>query len=191
MRKHIDVADYFSFLNVFFGFMAIIMQDPKYIFLAAIMDGFDGYLARKGYSGKYGRFVDSLADFASFGVAAAFFFPVFSLAYLLAGMYRLARFTAEEHEDFIGFPITSSALLVISVRIVAGETVAGVLSIVIAFLMVSNVEYAKIKNPRLLSVMALALIGAVFRVEFVYAVLALNVLYMISPPFRKSLGKYF
>ncbi len=191
MRKHIDVADYFSFFNVFFGFMAIVMQDPRYIFLAAIMDGFDGYLARKGYSGKYGKFVDSLADFASFGVATAFFFPGLSLAYLLAGMYRLARFTAEEYEDFVGFPITSSALLVISFRIVAGELAAGILSIVLAFLMVSNMEYAKIRNPYLLSVIALALIGAVFRIEFVYAVLILNVLYLISPPFKKSLSKYF
>ena len=95
MRKHIDIADYFSFLNVLSGFLAIVFSDPRYLFIAAIMDGFDGYLARKGYSGRYGKFVDSLADFASFGVATAFFFPTLSLAYLLAGMYRLARFTAE------------------------------------------------------------------------------------------------
>lgn len=191
MRKHIDVADYFSFFNVLFGFSAIITGDPRYLFLAAIMDGFDGYLARKGYSGRYGKFVDSLADFASFGVATAFFFPTFSLAYLLAGMYRLARFTAEQHENFVGFPITSSSLLVISVRILFSQLVAGVISIAIALLMISEIEYKKIRNPVLLLVTAVCLIGAIFRVEFVYAVLLLNVLYLISPPFAGKLGKYF
>ncbi len=191
MRKHIDFADYFSFLNVFFGFMAIINHDPRYLFAAAIMDGFDGYLARRGYSGRYGKFVDSLADFASFGVATAFFFPIFSLAYLFAGMYRLARFTAEDHENFVGYPITSSALLVISLRIIFGETVAGIASVAIAFMMVSDLKYAKIKNPYLLLITAVVLLGSIFRVEFVYAVLILNILYLLSPPLNIKLGKYF
>ncbi len=191
MRKHIDIADYFSFLNVLSGFLAIVFIDPRYLFIAAIMDGFDGYLARKGYSGRYGKFVDSLADFASFGVATAFFFPTLSLAYLLAGMYRLARFTAEEHENFLGFPITSSSLLVISVRVLYGELLAGAVSIAIALLMVSEVEYRKIRNPILLLITALCLVGAIFRIEFVYAVLILNLLYLVSPPFAGKLGKYF
>lgn len=191
MRKHIDIADYFSFLNVLSGFLAIVFSDPRYLFIAAIMDGFDGYLARKGYSGRYGKFVDSLADFASFGVATAFFFPTLSLAYLLAGMYRLARFTAEEHENFLGFPITSSSLLVISVRVLYGELLAGAVSIAIALLMVSEVEYRKIRNPILLLITALCLVGAIFRIEFVYAVLILNLLYLVSPPFAGKLGKYF
>ncbi|WP_457591123.1 CDP-alcohol phosphatidyltransferase family protein [Geoglobus sp.] len=191
MRKHIDIADYFSFLNVLSGFLAIVFSDPRYLFIAAIMDGFDGYLARKGYSGRYGKFVDSLADFASFGVATAFFFPTLSLAYLLAGMYRLARFTAEEHENFLGFPITSSSLLVISIRVLYGELLAGAVSIAIALLMVSEVEYRKIRNPILLLITALCLVGAIFRIEFVYAVLILNLLYLVSPPFAGKLGKYF
>ncbi|WP_456368832.1 CDP-alcohol phosphatidyltransferase family protein [Geoglobus sp.] len=191
MKKHIDVADYFSFLNLLFGFMAIVMRDPRYLFLAALMDGFDGYLARRGYSGRYGKYVDSLADFASFGVATAFFFPTLSLAYLLAGMYRLARFTAEHHENFIGFPITSASLLVISVRILTDEIVAGVVSVIMAFLMISNIEYRKLRNPALLLVFAACLVGGLFRVEFVYAILLLSTLYLLSPPFSRKLGKYF
>ncbi len=191
MRKHIDIADYFSFLNVFFGFIAIVMRNPKFIFISALMDGFDGYLARKGYSGKYGKYVDSLADFVSFGIATAFFFPSYSLAYIFAGMYRLARFTAEESENFIGFPITSSALLVISLMMIFDNTIAGFISVAIAFLMISNIEYDKIRNPYLLVLTAISLLGAYFMVEFVYVVLILNILYLISPPFRKKLGKYF
>ncbi|WP_456478044.1 CDP-alcohol phosphatidyltransferase family protein [Geoglobus ahangari] len=191
MKKHIDVADYFSFFNVLFGFMAIVMRDPRYLFLAALMDGFDGYLARKGYSGRYGKYVDSLADFASFGVATAFFFPTFSLAYLLAGMYRLARFTAEHHENFVGFPITSASLLVISTRILAGDLIAGIVSVAIAFFMISDIEYRKLRNPVLLLIFAACLMGGLFRIEFVYAILLLSTLYLLSPPFSRKLGKYF
>lgn len=191
MKKHIDVADYFSFFNVLFGFMAIVMRDPRYLFLAALMDGFDGYLARKGYSGRYGKYVDSLADFTSFGVATAFFFPTFSFAYLLAGMYRLARFTAEHHENFVGFPITSASLLVISTRIIAGDLIAGVVSVVLAFFMISDIEYRKLRNPALLLVFAACLVGGLFRVEFVFAILLMTTLYLISPPFSGKLGKYF
>ncbi len=191
MKRHIDVADYFSFFNVIFGFLAIIMRDPRFIFIAAIMDGFDGYLARKGYSGRYGKFTDSLADFASFGVATAYFFPALALPYLLAGMYRLARFSAEEHRNFIGFPITSSALIAISVEVIFNSYTAGILSIGLAFLMVSNVQYPKIRNPYLLLPAAVILAGTVFRKEFIYGVLVLNILYLISPLFRKKLGKYF
>ncbi len=191
MKRHIDIADYFSFFNVISGFLAIVMRDPRFIFIAAIMDGFDGYLARKGYSGRYGKFTDSLADFASFGIASAYFFPTLALPYLLAGMYRLARFSAEEHRDFVGFPITSSALMVISIEIIFNSYTAGIVSIALAFLMVSNVRYPKIRNPYLLLPAAIILAGTLFKKEFTYGVLILNILYLASPLFGKKLGKYF
>ena len=72
-----------------------------------------------------------------------------------------------------------------------GELLAGAVSIAIALLMVSEVEYRKIRNPILLLITALCLVGAIFRIEFVYAVLILNLLYLVSPPFAGKLGKYF
>lgn len=191
MKRHLDIADYFSFLNVLAGFTAIILSDVRFIFVAGIMDGLDGFLARKGYSGKYGKYADSLADFVSFGVATAFFIPVYSLPYLLAGMYRLARFTAEDFEDFIGYPITSSSLAVTSALILFGKEVAGILSIILAFFMISNIIYRKIRNPILLGITAISIFSAIFTIEGCYAVLILTLLYLASPPFSGKLSKYF
>ncbi len=191
MKKHLDFADYFSFLNVLFGFLAIWLRDPRYIFMSMIMDGLDGYFARKGYSGKYGKFVDSLADFASFGMATSIFFPMLSLPYLLAGMYRLARFTAEEQRNFIGFPISSASLISISLLILFGEKIAGFSSIILAFLMISKIEYPKIKNPYILGFASIFIIASFFNSNFVYAVLILNALYLTTPLLSGRLGKYF
>ncbi|AIY89997.1 CDP-alcohol phosphatidyltransferase family protein [Geoglobus acetivorans] len=191
MKRHLDFADYFSFSNVVAGFLAIILNDMRFIFIAALMDGFDGYFARKGYSGKYGKFVDSLADFVSFGLATAFFIPYFSLPYLLAGMYRLARFTAEDTEDFTGFPITSSSLAVITSAIIFGEFTAGFFSIILSFFMISNIIYKKVRNTALLSMTAIILVLSVFYTPAVYVLFVLNLLYLISPPFYDKMGKYF
>lgn len=189
--RNVDLADYFSFFNVLFGFFAIIFNDPRYIFASALMDGIDGYLARKGYFGKYGRYMDSLADFTSFGVATSFFIPLYSLAYLFAGMFRLARFTAEKNEDFVGFPITSSSLLVISLLIISGKLYAGILSIILAFFMISEISYKKVKNELILLFSAVTIGGAIFVEGFVYIVFVINFIYLISPLFGEKLSKYF
>ncbi len=189
--RNVDLADYFSFFNVLFGFLAIIFKDPRFIFVAALMDGFDGYLARKGFSGKYGKYMDSLADFASFGVATAFFFPTFSLAYLLAGMFRLARFTAEKTENFVGFPITSSSLLLVSTFFIFGKFYAGILSLILAFLMISEIKYKKVKSRPLLLLTAFVIAGAIFNLYLVYLVFAINLIYLISPIFGEKLSKHF
>ena len=189
--RNVDVADYFSFLNVLFGFLAVVFNEPRYVFASALMDGIDGYLARKGYCGRYGRYMDSLADFASFGFATSFFIPTFSFAYLFAGMFRLARFTAEKNEDFVGFPITSSSMLVVSALIIFGKLCAGVLSIILAFFMISGVRYKRVRNLAILSISAFAIGGAIINETFVYFVFLLNLVYLISPLFGERLSKYF
>uniref|UniRef100_A0A7C4S5F9 CDP-diacylglycerol--serine O-phosphatidyltransferase n=1 Tax=Geoglobus ahangari TaxID=113653 RepID=A0A7C4S5F9_9EURY len=189
--RNVDIADYFSFFNVLFGFLAIIFNEPRYIFASALMDGIDGYLARKGYSGKYGRYMDSLADFTSFGVATSFFIPFYSLAYLFAGMFRLARFTAEKTEYFIGFPITSSSLLVISLLMISGELYAGILSLILAFFMISELKYKKVRNRLPLLISAIVIGGALVNETFAYLVFLLNFIYLISPFFGEKLSKYF
>lgn len=63
--------------NLFFGCMAIFFAltghltwAPWCIFIAAILDFFDGFAARKlGVSGELGKQLDSLADMVTFGVA--------------------------------------------------------------------------------------------------------------------------
>lgn len=95
-----------------------------FIIVATIIDRFDGKIARKlGCESKFGQELDSLADLVSFGVAPAFligFLTLFSLKtgiviavlYILSGAFRLARFNClEDHDVFIGVPITIAGLI--------------------------------------------------------------------------------
>lgn len=162
MKK--QIPNLFTLLNPVFGCMAIvaIMQNglvvqynaegaqivsiPEkiwlgslFIFLAAVVDFLDGFLARKlGASSEMGLQLDSLADVVSFGVApsmiiyqflrlafasdenglnisSAWLFPAFILA--AAGAYRLARYNIthnEQTKNFIGVPIPAMGLVVAS-----------------------------------------------------------------------------
>ncbi len=111
------------------------------IFIAAMLDGLDGRVARllKG-STKFGAELDSLSDFLSFGVAPAiliyrwtlFDLPKFGwficLLMAIGSALRLARFNtmldAEEppaywHNFFVGVPAPAAALLCIMPVIVS------------------------------------------------------------------------
>lgn len=120
--------------NMLFGFLAIIKAIEGqfaaagwFIVIAAIMDSFDGKLARYMKKGsKFGIEFDSIADMVSFGTAPAvlaymaFFrqyemwgaFAVFSQA--LFGGFRLAKFnltaSSESKGEFVGLPIPMAAL---------------------------------------------------------------------------------
>jgi CDP-diacylglycerol---serine O-phosphatidyltransferase len=121
-------------LNFLFGFTSII-QSVKgnyqaaawFIILAAIVDAFDGRLARlTGTADRLGIELDSMADMVSFGAAPALLvfqarlhgFPVLgfviAFAYLFAGGWRLARFNAEFATDrtrgYFGLTISISGL---------------------------------------------------------------------------------
>jgi CDP-diacylglycerol--serine O-phosphatidyltransferase len=105
------------------------------IFVAAILDGLDGRVARmmKGTS-RFGAELDSLADFVSFGVAPAmilYFFSLHSLhspgwiivlLFACASALRLARFNvaiddpdrpAWQKDFFVGMPAPAGALTVL------------------------------------------------------------------------------
>ena len=105
------------------------------IFVAAILDGLDGRVARmmKGTS-RFGAELDSLADFISFGVAPAvilYFFSLHSLhspgwiivlLFACASALRLARFNvaiddpgrpAWQKDFFVGMPAPAGALTVL------------------------------------------------------------------------------
>ncbi|PCH96464.1 MAG: CDP-diacylglycerol--serine O-phosphatidyltransferase [Rhodobacteraceae bacterium] len=105
------------------------------IFLACILDGIDGRLARKlNISSELGAELDSLADFLNFGVAPAMVIYAWAfqdyksagwlavLFYAICCVLRLARFNvasrAEVETDapegfFIGVPAPAGALLVL------------------------------------------------------------------------------
>ena len=79
MRIHLKKADSLTFLNISFGFAAMVflLNDNldvagRLIFAAVVADGFDGYFARKSKTeSEFGMNFDSLSDGISFGVAPA------------------------------------------------------------------------------------------------------------------------
>lgn len=113
-----------------------------FIFIAAIVDFLDGFVARLfNASSEMGRQLDSLADVVSFGVAPSMImyqllrfsymkeengldtsvlmlFPAFLIA--CAGAYRLARFNLDDSQSFgfKGVPIPAAGLLIASFPLV-------------------------------------------------------------------------
>ena len=95
------------------------------IFIAALLDRFDGMTARKlNIESDLGKQLDSMSDIISFGVAPALllyegilhefgapgtFFTVF---YIACGAFRLARFNiAPSKKYFTGLPITAAGCI--------------------------------------------------------------------------------
>jgi CDP-diacylglycerol--serine O-phosphatidyltransferase len=142
------------------------------IFIAMIADSLDGRVARltntqSAFGGEY----DSLADMTSFGVAPALVIYSWSLAslgklgwlvafvYTAAGALRLARFNTQigiaDKRYFQGLPIPAAAGLVASIvwlgveNIIPGYKLSllmGVVTVLIAALMVSNIRYHSFKG---------------------------------------------
>lgn len=165
--------------NLFFGFIAIIKTfEGQYvtagwlIIIAAIMDGFDGKIARfVDKDSKFGKEFDSLADLVSFGVAPAllmfksyldqfeFLGVTVVFFFLLCGALRLARFNVIDKpmkkNMFTGLPIPVAAVTVVSFVHFSSyfweEANLGafwfVLVGLVSGLMISNIRYDKM--PRL------------------------------------------
>ncbi|RYF88146.1 MAG: CDP-diacylglycerol--serine O-phosphatidyltransferase [Chitinophagaceae bacterium] len=162
-----QIPNIFTLLNLVFGCLAIvvILQNgitiqysaegaqyidlpekiwlaPLFIAIAAVIDFFDGLVARLfNASSEMGKQLDSLADVVSFGVApsmilyqflrmsfareengidvaAIWLMPAFLVA--AAGAYRLARFNIDTSDSFgfKGVPIPAAGLLIASLPII-------------------------------------------------------------------------
>ncbi len=144
------------------------------ILFAIFFDAFDGRVARLTKTqSEFGMQLDSLADVVSFGAAPAlllykstleplgFWGLFFSAAYVSCGALRLARFNllSNRHASsqfFVGLPIPVAAGAVIAVVIAHGVTDVSlppvpmmVLTVVLSYLMVSNIRYRTFKGTQL------------------------------------------
>ncbi|MGI5121379.1 CDP-diacylglycerol--serine O-phosphatidyltransferase [Marinactinospora thermotolerans] len=142
------------------------------LLIAAVCDLFDGRVARKLGGSGMGAELDNLADVISFGFAPAFFviawgtlasdegglLPIAAAAaVLLAVVVRLARFSCQAPGDhyFTGLPSPFGAMAVITVVLLDPPVYLGVAAIfLVAWLMVSRVEYPKPRGRTAFAVLA-------------------------------------
>jgi CDP-diacylglycerol--serine O-phosphatidyltransferase len=168
----------FTTVGLFFGFYSIIQasqgnfsQAASAVFIAIIMDGLDGRVARwTNTASDFGKEYDSLVDVISSGVAPGMIIYFWSLQYLgkvgwlvgflyaAATALRLARFntlTIKDNRYFYGLACPAAAAFVVfwvwnfHVTGISGESLAWVsalVTILMSLLMVSNIKYRSFKD---------------------------------------------
>lgn len=123
----------FTVGNMFFGYYAIVLASKHnfewavtMVILAGVLDGLDGRIARMtGTTSEFGKELDSLSDFLSFGIAPALVLYhwgfselgktgwLFAFLLPVAGALRLARFNVQagtvDKRWFVGLPIPAAA----------------------------------------------------------------------------------
>lgn len=169
----------FTIAGLFAGFYAIVAAMEGYfstaataIFIAMIMDFFDGRVARMtNTQSAFGAELDSLSDMVSFGVAPALVVYSWALeglgklgwlaafTFAAAGALRLARFNtqlnATDKRYFQGFPIPAGAGVLASLVWLCVDSevspsvvslATAILAVCTAVLMVSNLRYHSFKE---------------------------------------------
>lgn len=188
MRYFFGIPDAISFLNLVFGFLAILMVfehnlslASMCVIIAVIFDSVDGWVARKTNRIDlfgFGKNIDSLADIVSFGVAPAailygavaatgwyrYFVILVCLFMIFCGLLRLARYNVIsdkiDYNGFVGFPIPG-IVMVLATYCLSGclnDIVAIILMIFAGYLMISTIMYPKIKDLTVLAIGALLII---------------------------------
>ncbi len=164
----------FSLTNLFFGFMSILLTfHGRYrmaaflIIVAALMDAFDGLVARATHTpSDFGIELDSLADAVSFGLATSVLIyywgmemagppaVFFGFVFLCAGVLRLARYNVRSHvpsdrKHYQGLTVPSAAIFMASivnfhpVPLAARESgfLIALVTLVVSLFMVSTFPY--------------------------------------------------
>lgn len=138
------LPNFITLMNLFCGSLGVIFlfEDkvhlvPVLILTAAILDFFDGFVARLvGAAGPLGKELDSLADMVSFGLVPGLIMyhylgnielsqeytllPYVGLLITLGACYRLAVFniSTNQSDEFIGVPTPAATLFFLSYPIV-------------------------------------------------------------------------
>lgn len=125
-----------------------------FIFLSAILDFFDGRIARRlKVNSEFGVELDSLADIVSFGVAPAILFyslatpsPFTTIAFMLfptMGALRLAKFNIKPTiGHFIGLPIPAAGISMATMGMFFYSN--SIITIILGLLMVSPIRVKKL-----------------------------------------------
>ena len=135
-NPRIIVPSFFTLMNLFCGFLAIISISEGSLFygawlivFAGLFDALDGFMARlSNATSQFGVELDSISDVVSFGVAPGFLLYSFGLEELLfigiilsalpplCGAVRLARYNVDAQisspDYFKGLPIPAQAIMI-------------------------------------------------------------------------------
>lgn len=169
-----QIPNLFTLGNLSCGVLAIYQIFEKQlevavylVIIAAILDFFDGFLARLlKVSGDLGRELDSMADMVTFGVAPAFMLYACSpfvegyarFAFVLLAVfsgYRLAKFNIDTRQStsFIGVPTPITGLTCMSWGMIDGTAKDFIfdnqVNFVIYCIIVSVLLVSEIKMPSL------------------------------------------
>lgn len=162
-REIYFIPNFLSSMNILFGFLsfhATLQEKYKWaaywIIIAAILDAFDGIIARLTKTeSEFGAQLDSLADAISFGTAPCFLLYFwgfkstissnigifFSFIFLIAGVLRLARYNTLQKDKpdrkyYLGLTVPSASLLIATLVLLQPQPLQEKL---FAFLLVSLV----------------------------------------------------
>jgi len=194
--SNVSFGDLFTLANGVLGFIAItyILDDrfliaTSLLFLSMLMDGLDGYIARR-YGSKHsrGQVLDSISDSISFAFAPALLvYAEFNeaggitlgnaavlacaVAILASGLFRLARFSAGGYQlpHFVGMPAPAAALLLLMFGASGGAeqakyyfTLESVEWLVLSFgFLASILMVSEVPYPKMQGKLALATGGAI------------------------------
>jgi CDP-diacylglycerol---serine O-phosphatidyltransferase len=138
----IVVPSFFTLMNLFSGFLSVLMiaegnliAGAWLIVIAGLFDALDGFMARlANATSEFGMELDSISDVVSFGVAPGFLIYTFALNELaiigillsalppICGAIRLARYNVEskysESDYFRGLPIPAQAIMFASLYLI-------------------------------------------------------------------------
>ncbi len=145
--KYITVPNLFTTLNLFCGFLAVILalsghyaNSAWLIFISTIFDALDGKIARAtGINSQFGLQIDSLSDVISSGIAPAILLyqvhlkslgligTLLAFMPLLFAVFRLARFNVlvlnnGRENAYVGLPAPMAAVCVASIVILYMKT---------------------------------------------------------------------
>lgn len=212
----------FGFLAIIMITKGELNLASMFILIAVIFDSLDGWVARKSKRVDqfgFGKNIDSICDVISFGVApgmllytasTSYFIPyiniLVALLIVLCGILRLSRFNVQTDSSpnlgegkFIGLPIPTTALILGSYYLSGIFNIewALIMMTVVSILMISTVEYPKIRNPIVLLVGGILIILSCLpqNISIVIANLpakflfAFTLIYLITVPFMVIYAK--
>lgn len=162
-----------TIVNIFFGYLSLsatfhgkFLRAAFWILMAAVLDAFDGIIARATRTqSDFGIQLDSLADAISSATASSFLIyfwgfsqvspssigGFFSFIFLIAGILRLARYNAFQkfkidRRFYTGLTVPSASLLIVALVLKYPEPVKGTLNTFLLAILVLGLSLCMIST---------------------------------------------